>query len=146
VAAVPAGGGDRDSSMTPVTFTLDGKPASKGSTQAIHDSKGKVHVVPMSSRLKRWEEEVRWCAAMAGADLLTGPVQVEVIFVLAAPKKAQAEGPCCSRPDLDKMLRALLDGLTAVCFQDDAQVTSVVAQKIYGPEPCTRVTVKPQGA
>ncbi|MFN5250035.1 MAG: RusA family crossover junction endodeoxyribonuclease, partial [Bacteroidota bacterium] len=35
-------------------------------------------------------------------------------------------------PDADKLIRSVLDGLTAIAYRDDAQVTSIVAQKAYG--------------
>jgi Holliday junction resolvase RusA-like endonuclease len=35
-------------------------------------------------------------------------------------------------PDLDKLIRAVLDGLTAIAYRDDGQVTSITASKTYG--------------
>ena len=35
-------------------------------------------------------------------------------------------------PDLDKLIRAVLDGLTAIAYVDDGQVVSIVAEKAYG--------------
>ena len=38
------------------------------------------------------------------------------------------------RPDCDNLLKACLDGLNGAAFRDDAQVTSIVAQKRYCAE------------
>jgi Holliday junction resolvase RusA-like endonuclease len=38
--------------------------------------------------------------------------------------------PRTSVPDLDKLVRALLDGLTGIAFEDDCQVHSVEASKV----------------
>jgi Holliday junction resolvase RusA-like endonuclease len=35
-------------------------------------------------------------------------------------------------PDLDKLVRAVLDALTAVAYRDDGQVTRITATKEYG--------------
>ena len=35
-------------------------------------------------------------------------------------------------PDLDKLIRAVLDGLTGVAYEDDGQVVQIEAQKLYG--------------
>jgi Holliday junction resolvase RusA-like endonuclease len=35
-------------------------------------------------------------------------------------------------PDLDKLIRAVLDGLTGVAYKDDGQVVKITAVKIYG--------------
>jgi Holliday junction resolvase RusA-like endonuclease len=34
-------------------------------------------------------------------------------------------------PDLDKLIRAVLDGLTGVAYKDDGQVVRITAVKIY---------------
>ena len=45
--------------------------------------------------------------------------------------------PHVTRPDLDKLMRTVLDGLTAVAFKDDAQVFDLRGVKGYAP-PGTR--------
>lgn len=37
--------------------------------------------------------------------------------------------PMIQRPDIDKLCRAVLDGLTGVVFKDDSQVVSLYALK-----------------
>jgi crossover junction endodeoxyribonuclease RusA len=46
------------------------------------------------------------------------------------------------RPDLDKLVRAVLDALSeAGVWRDDAQVVSVVARKAYGSAPGLTVEI-----
>ena len=43
-------------------------------------------------------------------------------------------------PDLDKLIRAALDALTAIAYRDDAQVTEIRAAKCYGDYPGVQIT------
>lgn len=46
-----------------------------------------------------------------------------------------------SRPDTDKMVRAVCDALTGVTWDDDGRVIWVLASKRYGPEARTDITI-----
>ncbi len=77
--------------------------------------------------------------------MMDKPISVSVVFVFARPNdqfinnkpgpdrlKPDAPQHCTKRiGDVDKLSRAVLDGLTEICFNDDAQVTSLIAQKRY---------------
>lgn len=39
--------------------------------------------------------------------------------------------PCLKKPDIDKLLRALLDGLTGIVWVDDSQVIYCTVNKVY---------------
>lgn len=50
------------------------------------------------------------------------------------------------RPDLDNIIKALLDGMNGVIYQDDGQVCAIVAIKRYadakaGEQPCVNVRI-----
>jgi Holliday junction resolvase RusA-like endonuclease len=42
-------------------------------------------------------------------------------------------------PDLDKLIRAVLDAMTAIAYLDDGQVTEINAVKVYGGAPFLEV-------
>ena len=78
---------------------------------------------------------------------ITGPVEVRVNFYLARPKGHYGTGRNANRikdsaplypsgmPDLDKLCRAVLDGLTAGgAWRDDAQVVVLMATKNYADQ------------
>jgi Holliday junction resolvase RusA-like endonuclease len=46
------------------------------------------------------------------------------------PKTVNRQMPTVP-PDLDKLIRAVLDGLTGVAYKDDGQVVRISAVKIY---------------
>jgi Holliday junction resolvase RusA-like endonuclease len=72
-----------------------------------------------------------------------GALWVEVTFRLPRPKghmgkrglRPSAPRFPATRPDLDKLCRAVLDGLTSGgAYGDDAQVTVLTAEKVYASE------------
>ncbi len=76
-------------------------------------------------------------------------VTVSAEFVIERPKshktaagavKASAPGSP-GKPDLDKLCRALLDGLTGVIYRDDSQVIYLNAMKRFGDRSETVVTI-----
>lgn len=66
---------------------------------------------------------------------LEGPLSLEVVFVFprlkATPKREAGRLLKATRPDLDNLLKALKDGLQGHAFNDDAQITDVIASKQY---------------
>jgi crossover junction endodeoxyribonuclease RusA len=50
------------------------------------------------------------------------------------PKTVNRPEPSVA-PDLDKLVRAVLDGLTAIAYRDDGQVVRLTAAKQYGVNP-----------
>ena len=46
-----------------------------------------------------------------------------------------------SKPDLDNVQKAILDGMNGIVFEDDSQVIDSRARKAYGPEPGVKVFI-----
>jgi Holliday junction resolvase RusA-like endonuclease len=80
-----------------------------------------------------YEQNVKSLAqvAMIGKAMLEGPVKVTITAYFAHKKKT---GWHISRPDIDNVVKAILDGLNGVVFADDAVVAQLVASKHYGEE------------
>lgn len=134
-----------------VTFRVDGKPAPQGSlTSFRHATTGKV-VTPQKTDVLEYRERVAWQARAAGVPLLEGPVTVRATFCFARPRSHYNRGFTALKPgvpaahtrtpDVDKLCRALFDGLTGVAFVNDSQVVAVHARKVWGSEHWTRVNV-----
>ena len=84
--------------------------------------------------------------AMAGRPPLAGPLSLQVTAVFPVPPswpkaKREAARFHTSRPDLDNLLKAVLDGLNAVAWLDDAQVCDTHMRKVYGPVPGVTVQI-----
>jgi Holliday junction resolvase RusA-like endonuclease len=99
-----------------------------------------------AKQLKPWRAQVAQVAAATfqHRGRLDGPVRVEATFVLPRPKSVKRDRPHV-RPDLDKLCRALLDGVTEAgnVWGDDSQVCELVVVKVYGETPGVHVDVTP---
>jgi len=128
-----------------------GDPVPQGSKRAfvVTGRDGRPRPVVAESAgpaLRSWRsdlvEQARAALGEAGPSL--GPLAVTVVFHLRRPKRPRSAEPE-RRPDLDKLVRAVLDGLqTAGVFRDDAQVVSLWGRKRYADEtPRTEIWVGP---
>lgn len=136
--------------MSPaVSFTAYGVPRPQGSTRAFVVNNRAV-TTSASKGLKPWRDTIASAAreAMNGADPISGPVKVRALFYLPRPaSRPKRDKYPDRRPDLDKLLRGVLDGITGPVLKDDAQVVKVAADKhyvgVFGVvEPCVHVYVE----
>jgi len=85
---------------------------------------------------------------------LTGPVRLSVVFTFPRPRSHYRAGRhqhelkpgapvyCATRPDLDKLLRAIGDALVAGgVLRDDSSIAELVARKRYG-SPAAHIVVR----
>jgi len=108
------------------SFSLAGTPITQGSMSVF---RGRI-VHQKSKELTAWRNAINE-ACRAIMEPLEGPVTVDVTFRLLSPRSAPRALPHV-RPDVDKLARAALDGLTGAAFADDAQVVTLTARKVYG--------------
>lgn len=124
-------------------FEIIGLPAPQGSKTAVNIG-GKARLIegkgPSRQRHKDWRTTIAQTARDIAAALpdapLDGPLHLEVMFRFPMPasrKKADRERGWTwktSAPDLDKLVRAIGDGLTAGgLIRDDARIVTTVAEK-----------------
>ena len=127
-----------------IRFFVVGTPKPQGSKRAFMQPNAKRPTLIESAgeALKDWRASVRYTAARQGKQI-TGPVKVQLRFVIQRPKghygtgrNAQALKPSApdmhdKKPDIDKLARAVLDGLSNVVFEDDSKVVWLEAWKTY---------------
>jgi Holliday junction resolvase RusA-like endonuclease len=92
-------------------------------------------LIPDNKRSKPWQTTIAAVAQVSGIALAGKHVSVAlgVVFYLPRPtsvKIAKRPRPSVT-PDLDKLLRTVLDALTGIAYLDDAQVVQVTALKSY---------------
>lgn len=74
---------------------------------------------------------------------LDGPVALSVNFIVKPPAKMPSGRTLpTTKPDIDNLIKAIMDGMNGIAWHDDAQVVSVSATKAYG-EPVAYVSVAP---
>lgn len=121
--------------ITTVSLEVLGLPQAKGSTRAFLPKGRQWPVVTSTNRnLKAWELQIRATAQAAanGVFFERGTVAVDVRFYLPRPKSAPKRVTThCTKPDLDKLVRAVDDALTQVLWRDDSQVTEIYATKVF---------------
>lgn len=117
-----------------IEFRADGVPVPQGSMKVIN---GRV-LHSQGSALAVWRSTVAFAAKIAGAKLTDEPVEMTMVFIMPKPKTVKRDLPTVP-PDLDKLVRGVLDALTHVCYSDDAQVVSINAHKVYGATPGVEV-------
>jgi len=112
-----------------VQFFVAGKPMPQGSLVLIRGNL--VHA--KSKELMAWRKAIAMSAKALCRAPLKGSVEIYLHFGVERPKTVVRSEPIV-KPDLDKYIRAVLDGLTGVAYDDDQQVTYIEARKSYQKE------------
>lgn len=127
-----------------IRFTVYGKPVPQGSSKAFYvKSIGRAVITSDNKRLKPWRQQVTDTAMSLQGDAIPDdkPVEVVLDFYFARPKSAKKRIGMTVKPDIDKLIRAILDGIMGVLFRDDSQVVSVVARKHYADQERVEIQV-----
>lgn len=117
-------------------FFVEGTPTPQGSMSVFNGRI--VHQKP--KELTAWRNAIG-NACRGIMEPLSGPVEVDITFMLSKPRTVTRKQPHV-RPDVDKLARAVLDGLTGTAFHDDAQVVRLTARKIYGGIPGAMIVIE----
>lgn len=119
-----------------IKFTVQGNPVPQGSMMAFTPRGWKRPIITSANpKLKKWRKLVHDEAAVAvGKGTPAGKnvaLKITVRFFLDRAKSNKSID-AVKRPDLDKLLRGILDGMTGVIYEDDSQVVLIKAEKLYG--------------
>jgi Holliday junction resolvase RusA-like endonuclease len=127
-------------------FQLAMTPQPQGSARAFVVGKRAV-ITTDNAKLKDYRSALGWAASAVlgpGWTPLEQAIEVDVTFTLPRPKSASKKRRYpTTRPDVDKLARAVLDAMTGVVMRDDSLVTTLMVRKRYGALPLTTVRVRP---
>lgn len=124
-----------------VAFFIPGTPVPQGSKTAFVVGGRAVVTDQNRSTLKPWRATVATYASEQ-ARTFNSPVAVTLRFTMPRPQKPRWHVPAV-KPDIDKLVRAMLDGLTeGGLIADDARVVDLHATEIYGDQLGAHVIVK----
>lgn len=126
---------------TAATFTVVGDPIPQGSLRAFaRRGGGRPIVTADNAKTRPWKDAVTWAASEARRFTATEPVAVELHFVLRRPKGHSGKRGLLpsaptyhgTKPDIDKLARAVLDALVeAQVIVDDSLVAILNVAKGY---------------
>lgn len=129
-----------------LAFFVAGHPRTKGSPHIGRTKAGKAYMAPDSKAASEWQKQVAHEASIAtnGRLMFGQGVAVHVIaeFILQRPKGhfgklgllPSAPTMHTKKPDLDKLFRAIKDGMREIVYADDSQVCIIKGTKRHAHE------------
>jgi len=134
----------QEEQMRTMSYVLQGDPTPLArvrvnyNTRRMYDSQQQVKLI-IGITLRQQHDD---------KPLLEGPICLEVTFFMPFPcgmsisKKASNKGKSHhSRPDLDNLIKLILDCSNKICYEDDASIAIIHAKKIYDANPRTEFTL-----
>jgi len=127
--------------MISIMFTVYGHPVAKGRPR--FSTRGKFPVAYTPEKTKTYETEVGMMAkaAMGASKALEGALEAFIYVTFPVPPSySKKRNEAClndtekhtKRPDLDNVVKAVIDGMDKIVFGNDSQITSIYATKVYG--------------
>lgn len=119
------------------SFTIEGRGVPKGRPRAA--VRGKFVSFYTPKKTVEFEKKVRMAAlqylkrGLPKFKPVNGQVLMTLNFFFKRAKTVTGT-PHTARPDLDNLVKAVLDGLNGVLFEDDSQVFMLVASKRYAKQ------------
>lgn len=133
--------------MSGVTFVVPGNPVPQPRPRVSTRGGFARAYVPSSHPVHAYRRAVADAARLRGVSVSDGAVAVSLRFTFERPKSHRTKAglkttaPALPREDVDNLAKACLDSLTCVAWHDDKQVADLRAQKQYGDEGKTEVTI-----
>ena len=130
-------------------FTVPGEPRGKGRPRF-----SKAGHTYTDSETRAYEDKIRayYHKAHGGYRVPDGAfISVTVIAVLPIPKSATKAKRAAMmartilpsrKPDVDNILKAVLDALNGVAYKDDARVWQTSCTKFYGENPRLEIAIR----
>ena len=135
--------------MINYSFEIPGVPVPKGRPRMTKS--GHAYTPQHTRDYDAW---VRLCWLQTGQPMSLQPLQILLKFYLPIPKsfrKKQRELALAGvllptkKPDIDNLVKAVLDGLNGLAYQDDKQIVYLETCKAYGAVPLVQVTLQEVG-
>jgi Holliday junction resolvase RusA-like endonuclease len=137
--------------MMQIMFTIYGIPIAKGRPR--FSTRGKFPVAYTPEKTKNYESDVGMMAkaAMGASNPLEGALEafIYVTFPVPASYSKKRTEACLSnsekhtkKPDLDNVIKSVIDGMDKIVFENDSQITSIHSTKVYGEVAKVEVVVR----
>ena len=126
-------------------FIIPGQP--QGKQRPRHAKTGAVYT---PTETKAYERKVNWLWWQTKGETLHGAVRLDVTAFYEIPKSATKSAQeamkdgtrvPAKKPDIDNVLKIIMDGLNKAAYDDDRQVVEVSGRKRYAEDPRVEVTI-----
>ena len=132
-----------------VTFAVEGEPRGKGRPR--FSARGGYVTTYTDEKTVEYEQRIgREYKFASNGRRFVGAVKVKIVARYGIPKsttKTMRQGiqrgnvQPTKKPDLDNVIKAVLDGLNGVAYDDDKQVTAIEAWKEYAERAGLIITI-----
>lgn len=134
-----------------ITFAIYGDPVAKGRPKFAKRGNHVMAYTPKKTHDYESEVALMAKAAMGSSEPIETPVAVYIHVTFAIPPSySKKRREAClngserhtKKPDLDNCVKAVTDGMNGIVYQDDSQITSLHATKVYGTTAMVEVMIK----
>jgi len=132
-------------------FEVKGKICGKGRPRFVR--RGSFVKTYTPDVTANYENLIKLSFIQAGGEIINKPkgVSISIIAGFTPPtsvsKKKQIECldnkiKCIKKPDIDNIVKVVLDALNKVAFEDDSQVVEIIAKKEYSDRELLEVVIE----
>ena len=100
-------------------------------------------------KTRDYEELVALLARIATHHTLDGPLKLTIDFYMPMPKsiktKMTKSGQIfrpATKPDIDNLIKAVLDGMNGIAYYDDKQIVEIYCREFYSDNPRTEIELE----
>ncbi len=123
-----------------ISFIVQGIPVAKGRPKFV--VRGRYASAYTPKKTREAEDDFRkQCRHAAPEEPLEGPLKISIVFHMKKPKVMKGFSHHIKRPDVDNLLKLVLDSMNGVFYKDDSQIVSITAGKYYSEDPRTLVSI-----
>ena len=142
--------------MTEFIFTIPGEPMAKARPRAsVVGGHAKVYT-PAKTANYEAKVALAFKQAYQNAEPISNPISVHLYFWFSLNKgdynskgelnekgrrKLHGSIKHTKKPDIDNVVKTVLDGLNGIAFVDDSSICEIYARKYYGREPYVYVRI-----
>lgn len=135
-----------------ISFSIPGEPIGKGRPKFAR--RGNFVQTYTPEKTASYENLVKLCYRQVPESeyaFAERPIQVNILAKFSISKSASKKKRLemlggtirpTKKPDVDNLVKSILDALSGVAYKDDSQVVELTIGKIYSENPLTIVTIE----
>ncbi|MFD2867564.1 RusA family crossover junction endodeoxyribonuclease [Kurthia populi] len=138
--------------MNEITFTIDG-PVQAQQRPRFSRQNGHVRTYDAKESRTYKAHVTRTASRYAPEQLIDSAIELHVVIYrpltsdikrskIQTTKALSGERKPIKKPDIENLVKGIMDGCTGVLWVDDSLVTKLVAEKVFGEEERAEITIK----